>query len=138
MTIPPEALSLTHAAAFTEARPWGADEFRSLLQQQNVFLIGTGRCFVLARLVADEAEILTLATHPDHRRRGLARQALHDLEQRLTGQARIIFLEVDSQNAAARALYASCGFAQTGQRRAYYRHLDGTVTDALILARKLT
>lgn len=93
--------------------------------------------FVLARIAADEAEIISLGVLPALRRRGLARglldaAALHAAD---SGVCRL-FLEVAADNAAARGLYLREGFAQVGRRAGYYRRAGGAV-DALILARPL-
>ena len=49
-----------------------------------------------------------------------------------------LFLEVAEDNAAARALYATAGFAEAGRRRGYYAAADGGRRDALLLALDLT
>ncbi len=85
---------------------------------------------VLARVVADEAEILTLAVDPLVRRQGAGRlllqAAMDDAWQR---GAAAMFLEAASSNAAALALYGSAGFVQVGRRPRYYPGDD----DALVL-----
>ncbi|MFC3118025.1 GNAT family N-acetyltransferase [Jhaorihella thermophila] len=84
--------------------------------------MGNARSFALVRVIVDEAELLTIATHPDHRRRGLARAAMRDWMTRAAEMgARRAFLEVASDNLPAVALYESEGFAPAGMRRAYYR-----------------
>ncbi|MDX2234605.1 MAG: GNAT family N-acetyltransferase [Hyphomonadaceae bacterium] len=90
--------------------------------------------FILVHAAADEAEILTLAVAEPARRRGLARALVSraEAEMRDSG-ARTFFLEVSAANAAARALYATAGFMETGRRARYYD--DGA--DALILSRAL-
>ena len=40
-------------------------------------------------------------------------------------------------NAAARALYAACGFTEAGRRKAYYTLPDGGREDAFLLTRDL-
>ncbi|MBS7791055.1 GNAT family N-acetyltransferase [Roseococcus sp. SDR] len=77
--------------------------------------------FILARRVLDEAEILTLAVHPDHRRQGLG-EALVETAAVVTAAAgaRVMFLEVAEDNAPAMALYAKAGFERAGRRRDYY------------------
>ncbi len=76
---------------------------------------------VLARVAADEADILTIAVAPDVRRRGLGRALLlAAMAEAGRRGAKSMFLEVGVDNAAAAALYASCGFAQVGRRRGYY------------------
>ncbi len=79
-------------------------------------------------VVADEAELLVIATHRAHRPRGLARALLEDDEAR----ARTTHLEVRADNDAAIALYEALGFVATHRRAAYYR--DGV--DAIVMARR--
>lgn len=123
-----------HATAF-EA-PWTPAAFANLLGQTGVFCLATGADgFILCRVVADEAEILTLAVRPEARRRGLAR-ALVDVANeaaRLRGSTRL-FLEVAEDNTAAIELYRRSGFASVGRRRGYYPRPDGSAVDALVLA----
>ena len=45
-------------------------------------------------------------------------------------------LEVDENNLAAQKLYSGVGFIQTGRRRGYYKHKNGS-TDALCLTKKI-
>ena len=86
-------------------------------------------------VVADTAEILTVGVVPGARRAGLARRMLADLlvEAGHRG-AREAFLEVRVDNAAARGLYASEGFAELGVRRGYY---DGGRVDAVTMRKDL-
>ena len=90
---------------------------------------------VLARVVADEAEILTLAVDPRLRRQGggrlLLRAAMDSARQR---GAVAMFLEAAPSNAAALALYGSAGFVQVGRRPRYYPGGG----DALVLRGPLT
>jgi ribosomal-protein-alanine N-acetyltransferase len=80
------------------------------------------------RVVADEAEILTVGVVPAARRQGIGRLLLADLlaHARERG-ARQVYLEVRVDNAAALALYESDGFARVGLRRGYYANgrVDG-------------
>ena len=77
----PEALARLHALCFDEApRPWTEAEFVELLAQPGVTLTtdaGENRGFLLGRCAAAEAEILTLCTHPGHRKQGLALSLIH-------------------------------------------------------------
>lgn len=133
-----QALAATHAAAFTTERPWTAPEFADLLVQPTTLLVGDARSFLLARVILDEAEILTLATHPDHRRQGLARAALADfLDRARASGATRAFLDVAADNGPARALYAGAGFTEIARRKGYYTASDGTRADALVLASDL-
>lgn len=133
-----EALAETHALAFKDTRSWSAEEFRSLLADPAVLVEGDTEAFVLARVVVDEAEILTLATHPSHRRQGRARAALEGFAAKAAARgATTAFLEVASDNGEALSLYRSAQFAEVARRRGYYRKVDGTTVDAVILSRAL-
>ncbi len=134
----PQDLAATHAAAFHPARPWSAAEFAALLDNRFCHVIGDTRCFAVIRVIADEAELLTVATHPDHRRRGLARACM----TRWQGTAAKLgatraFLDVAADNAPARALYAACGYVACGRRTGYYARKSGAPADAILMARPL-
>ncbi|SEQ09694.1 ribosomal protein S18-alanine N-acetyltransferase [Thalassovita taeanensis] len=134
----PEDLARLHAAAFTTLRPWSAAEFETLLASPYVFLAAQPQGFALGRVIADEAELLTLATDPAHRRQGLGRDLLHRYHD--TAQQRgatTTFLEVAEDNQPAIALYHSDGYAIMAQRRDYYRTTQGTRLAALIMRRAL-
>jgi ribosomal-protein-alanine N-acetyltransferase len=76
-------------------------------------------------LIADEAHVATLATHPDFRRRGIARSLLsYALRHLIEEGARSSFLEVRESNLAAQAMYRKFGYEQTGRRPRYYRDND--------------
>lgn len=82
--------------------------------------------------VADEAQLLEVAVHPAWRRRGVGAALLAAVLARAPAGGTIV-LEVAASNDAARSLYASYGFVETGRRKRYYR--DGG--DALLLACKV-
>lgn len=132
----PKHLALLHAACFTTPAPWSVDAISGMLADTACHLVvddvAHPRGFALFRAVLDEAELLTIAVHPDARRQGIAarliRRGLGDLSF-----TNVCFLEVAAGNAAARALYARLGFVQTGLRRGYYAHPNGQKEDALIL-----
>jgi len=131
-----DELAALHAKCFTTPRPWSASEFASF--QSNAFVLTKPQGFLLGRVVADEAEILTLAVDPAARRQGIARDLLKEFEARSIAQgATVAFLEVAADNEPAIALYISTGFEQAGHRRGYYRRPDGSGLDALVLRRSL-
>ena len=128
------ALAVLEALVFADA--WDAKHFRALLGQDRFVAVGAfdpaGLCaYLTAYSVAGELEIVNVAVAAALRGQGIGRSLLlFFLEQgRLRGAARAV-LEVRSGNAAARALYGSCGFAQVGMRRAYYADSG---EDALVL-----
>ena len=81
--------------------------------------------FVGVKRIADEAHVMSLAVRPAGRRRGLGRALVNAAlaSPALAGVSRV-HLEVRPSNEAARALYASLGFAQTGVRKNYYGDED--------------
>ncbi|MDE2333688.1 MAG: GNAT family N-acetyltransferase [Rhodospirillales bacterium] len=126
-----EAMAAIHAASFPPRERWGVDAMRLQLGLPGAFaLIDPRGGFVLARVAADEAEILTIAVLPQARRTGLGGILLAAAlaEARARG-AVAMFLEVAEANQAARALYAGAGFREVGTRPNYY---PGGVT-ALVL-----
>ena len=127
----PDALAGLHAAAFAPERGWQASEFADLCASPHVRLYTAPHGFALVRVVADEAELLTLAVAPDHRRLGIADGLMRQWMRDCT--ATQAFLEVAEDNAAARALYARHGFFETGRRRGYYARPGGDRTDALLM-----
>jgi ribosomal-protein-alanine N-acetyltransferase len=130
-------LAVLHAAAFPT--PWDAAAFATLLDQAGVFVLEDPDGFILLRVVADEAEILTLAVQPAARRRGLgARLVREGAAVAAARGATRLFLEVADDNAAALGLYARAGFAKAGRRPGYYARSDGGRQDALILTLNLT
>ena len=134
----PEALAALHARAFTTPRPWSAAEFGALLAAPGTFVLGDAAGFVLGRVIAGEAELLTIAVAPEARRQGKGRALVAAFEaEALQRGAREAFLEVAASNAAARALYLAAGYARVGQRKAYYEEPDGTRCDALVLRKDL-
>lgn len=134
----PQALAQLHAAAFTLPRPWTAAEFAALLADKDAAVIALppARPLALAalRVIAGEAELLTLAVDPQARRSGLGRQALDQaLRRAVAAGAARVFLEVRADNVPALQLYRQAGFQPVGRRPGYY----GAGLDALILRRAL-
>jgi [ribosomal protein S18]-alanine N-acetyltransferase len=131
------AISALHTASFQ--RGWGEDEVYRLLIEKTVVahraMSGTTVIgFILSRMAAGEAEILSIVIAQRQRGRGFARPLLDLHLRRLAGfGARAVFLEVDERNAAARALYRRAGFYDVGRRQGYYQ----SGTSALVLRRDL-
>ena len=125
-----------HATAFPA--PWDAAAFESLLDQPGVCALEAPDGFILLRVVADEAEILTLAVRPAARRRGVGARLVQEGGRLVAARgATRLFLEVAADNDAALSLYRRAGFADAGRRPAYYARPEGARQDALILALNL-
>jgi [ribosomal protein S18]-alanine N-acetyltransferase len=136
------AIAAIHGVSFQ--RGWGEDEIYRLLAEKNVVAhratIGArgGKVigFILSRLAAGEAEILSVAIAPAWRGRKLARPLLDLHLRRLAGLgARAVFLEVGEHNAPATRLYRRVGFREVGKRQGYYQG-DGGAT-ALVMRRDI-
>jgi GNAT superfamily N-acetyltransferase len=57
--------------------------------------------------------VFSMKTHPDHRRRGVGRSLLHELARWADGErAATMYLQVETDNDAARALYDGAGFTR--------------------------
>ena len=133
----PEQMAQIHAAAFTDARSWTAAEFNILSAQPFVTVFTAKGGLALTRTLAGESELLTLAVHPDHQRRGVARGLIADWIAAVQSHAETAFLEVAEDNDPALALYLSEGFAKTGLRKGYYARRDGPAINAVLMSRGL-
>ena len=134
-------LALLHAECFDTA--WSASEFAGLMTMPGteVLMAFDGSeplAFLMTRRAADEAEIVTIATRPGARLRGLARRLLElQATELLAAGITALFLEVASSNAAARGLYESLGFRPAGLRRSYYDRGGGLREDAVVMRKDL-
>ena len=104
----------------------------------TTLLVADPAAFAIGQVVAGEAELLMIATDPDHRRKGLATSLLSvfEAEARARG-AEAGFLDVAEDNSPARALYGSAGWIEVGCRPAYYRRTDAPPVDALLMKKAL-
>ncbi|MGF1561849.1 MAG: GNAT family N-acetyltransferase [Geminicoccaceae bacterium] len=90
--------------------------------------------FSLCRVVADEAELLSLGVVPHARNRAIGAGLLEiSLERALTQGARLMFLEVAVDNGPAQALYRRFGFDVVGRREGYYKRPGGERIAALTM-----
>jgi ribosomal-protein-alanine N-acetyltransferase len=133
------AFAALHTTSFHRA--WSENEFAALLAERNVIAhrARLGRAtvgFILSRIVAGEAEILSVAVATARRGKGIGRQLVDLHLRRLAGLgAHTIFLEVAENNEAAKTLYHRAGFRDVGRRQGYYGSGEGA--SALILRRDL-
>jgi [ribosomal protein S18]-alanine N-acetyltransferase len=114
----------------SNVEPWTYEAFMEELFRPHSSLLvarvatGSGEIvagYICFWLVADEIQILNLAVHEAHRRRGIGRALLlHCLQYGLQKRACRAILEVRSSNLAAQLLYRSLGFQVEGERPDYY------------------
>ena len=93
--------------------------------------------YAIMRLIADEAEILSLGVLTDRRCRGIGESLLsRALGEAKRMRAAAIFLEVGESNLAARRLYEKAGFT-LDYRRLHYYGIGNDTEDALVLKLKM-
>lgn len=135
-----EEIAVLHARLFDP--PWDASSIASSIEHPaSASFIAQVReppvlaGFVIGRIAADEAEILSIGVAPEWQRRGVGRRMVEGLV-RASRRAEVkrLFLEVASDNYAAGALYQGLGFVPAGGRKGYYDRPDGSKVDAIILA----
>lgn len=124
-----DSLAELHADGF--ARAWSADDFAALMAADNVFALALRRespfrarrivGFVMVRVAADEAEVLTIVVGKPRRGRGYGRRLMEEAMRRLYRErVAACFLEVNRENERAVNLYRKLGFEEVGTRRGYY------------------
>lgn len=108
--------------------PWSERAFMHEVQENP-----SARCWVMTRdgvvasmlilwVIVDEAHIATIATHPQHRRRGYARKILIGaLRAAREEGAQKALLEVRARHVVAQKIYCDIGFEEVGRRPMYYR-----------------
>jgi tRNA threonylcarbamoyladenosine biosynthesis protein TsaB len=135
-------LAALHRESFGD-HPWDESAMASLLQAPGAGAHVAGEAhlphgFILFRAAADEAEILTLAVRPAHRRSGAGAALVRSMEKAVQAAgATTVFLEVAEGNAAARALYHRLGYRTVGRRGRYYQRPGASPEDALVLRKAL-
>lgn len=91
--------------------------------------------YIGSQSVLGESDMMNVAVHPDHRRKGVAEALVLALAKDLKERDNVcLTLEVRVSNAPAIALYEKLGFTQVGCRPNYYRNPR---EDALILRKTL-
>ncbi len=134
-------LAEIHALSFSHA--WNVREFERMQAQDGIQILVARRAspygtrmplgFLILRVAADEAEVITVAVHPRQRGRGVGKKLMENGLFKLYGErCKHLFLEVDACNEAALLLYRSLGFRQVGERKGYYSGSEGGGT-ALVM-----
>jgi len=86
---------------------------------------------IVAWMLVDEAHVATIATHPDHRRQGIARKLLTYALRYMSKEGAVTsFLEVRESNHAAQEMYRKFGYEAVGRRKRYYKDTD---EDAILM-----
>ena len=135
-------VSELHKLCFDE--PWSEQLFTTLLENPHVcgFLAHTSgnelTGLLLGQITPGEAEIYTLATHPDYHRQGVAS---HLIEKLIVGclpqSVQRILLEVNETNLPALKFYEEVGFIAYGRRKKYYMSSSQHYNDAILFELKV-
>ena len=129
-------ISVLHGACFEEA--WNEKSISEVLNMAGTtgLLVGAEMekplGFILFRVAADEAEVLSIGVIPAARKNGLASILLQaSIKVAAKRGVAKMFFEVAADNTAARAFYESVGFEIIGKRPGYYNRSSEKL-DAII------
>ena len=133
-----------------ERKPWSADQWQDFCARPQFVgfaTIGSDslstslEAVLIAQVLEQQAEIITLAVHPERRRQGLARRLIKELTKTLANNPeQRILLEVAANSFPARKLYESMGFQvfhrRPGYYPGYYNDRSGSA-DALLMEKRM-
>ncbi|MEN9464024.1 MAG: hypothetical protein RL217_205 [Pseudomonadota bacterium] len=127
--------AIDHSA---HSHPWPSSVLKRYVEKPHCTWVlevdGQVLAFAVNTLVADEAELLTIAVSPKQQGLGYGRELMNFLQQSLSTQgAQNWYLDVRESNHKAIALYEAMGFCQAGVRPNYYPSAHGS-EDALLYA----
>lgn len=93
---------------------------------------------LMTRAQFEQAEILTIGVAPKAQKSGIAKRMMAMAEKDLAAAGvKKIFLEVAENNDSAKALYLKIGYSEVSRRKGYYKQADGSLIDALVMAKEL-
>ena len=137
-----EIISSLHGACFKEI--WNEKSISEILKMVGAigFIISTEEerpeGFILLRVTADEAEIISIGVIPAARKKGLASRLLKkSIESAILNKTTKMFIEVAENNKAAISLYKTFGFRSIGKRPGYYKRSTKKL-DAIIYSLNIT
>ena len=117
--------------------PWPERSYRFEIMENpasRCWVIEDGKKIVgmiVAWMLVDEAHVATIATHPEHRRQGIARKLLTYALRYMSKEGAVTsFLEVRETNHAAQEMYRQFGYEAVGRRKRYYKDTD---EDAILM-----
>ncbi len=136
-----EILTAIHTECFP--RYWNRQAFTDFFSVDNTFalLVESAEkpvAMIVYRVAMEDADIITIAVLPGSRRKGIARMLLEKIIADCGRKGvQKIFLEVEDGNSAGLSLYEQAGFRHISRRKLYYQQLDGSLTDALVMEKRL-
>lgn len=132
------AIALLEAECFSE--PWSSKAIAGSAAEGTSFFVYEENGNVIAyaglQAVCDEGYITNIAVSRSHRRKGIAKALLTELDRLAkTRELSFISLEVRESNDAAVSLYTACGYEKEGLRKNFYRSPS---ENALIMTKRRT
>lgn len=106
-----------------------SSDYRFLLARGSAGLAGY-LCYGPTPMTDGTYDLYWLVTHPDQRRRGVARMLVVAMEERLRSEgARLVRVETSSKEGygAARRFYRSCAYEESAVLREFYRPGDDLI-----------
>jgi ribosomal-protein-alanine N-acetyltransferase len=131
-----EAVAALEAVCFST--PWSEASIRSELENPySIWLVALEEeklaGYLGVQFGPDGGDIMTIATDPEFRGRGVGKRLLKTMVQKLQEKnLQWLTLEVRPSNAPALKLYEAFGFRQVGRRPNYYKNPR---EDALLLTK---
>ena len=140
-----EKMNASHVAEIAQLEklcfsdPWSEKSVASELENKLSYWLvavedGTVAGYIGSQTVCGETDMMNVAVHPAHRRKGIAEALILELVEALKAmESHCLTLEVRASNVPAIALYEKLGFSEIGRRKNYYRNPK---EDALILRKE--
>ena len=118
---------------------WSADSFRSEAEKENGIVLccsSSGRMagLICGYFAGGEADITSVAVHPDYRRKHIAECLMQIFELQIPDDTEEIFLEVRESNTPAIKLYEKCGFEKLSVRKNFYA---SPVENAIVMRKRM-
>lgn len=119
--------------------PWSENSIASELNNRlSLWLVAVEDEHVIgyvgSQTVIGETDMMNIAVHPDHRRKGIGTALILELIDALkTRGSHSLMLEVRRSNSSAISVYKNLGFLEVGRRKNYYRNPK---EDALIMRKE--
>lgn len=119
--------------------PWSENSIASELDNRlSLWLVAvedeTVIGYVGSQTVIGETDMMNIAVHPDHRKKGIGTALIVELIDALKAQgSHSLMLEVRCSNCSAISVYENLGFLEVGRRKNYYRNPK---EDALIMRKE--
>lgn len=106
-------------------QPWSEAAFADALTQENAVTLvaeadGEIAGFITGVFLFDNADIYSVATAEQHRKKGIGGKLLQAFFDTLPNEVETVGLEVRESNSAAISLYEKYGFERVGLRKNFY------------------